>query len=192
MYGRLWNFCTGLALAQALIACVGTAVAQAVPDVDKPPIDPPKPRWTIGEQKDRLDGKIIVVAQKIASETTLYPHLRKPITNKHAALQISCNKGNTVIYFAVDGSLIGSRDTRVSYRIDEMPPVANLRWNASEDHSAVGIWESGRAVSFVKKLMPSKKIFIRIEHNVFGTTEAEFDTTELAEAMKPIRATCRW
>ncbi len=181
-----------LILTPIYIAAMPSMAARAEPSVDNSPSNPPKLQWRIEEQKDKLDGKSITVAQKLAFDTTLYPHLRKPITNKQAALQVSCNKGNTIIYFAVEGSLVGSRDNRVSYRIDETQPVTNLRWVASEDHSAVGIWDSTRAIAFIKKLIPSKKIFVRIEHNVFGTTEAEFDTSDLADAMKPVRSACRW
>lgn len=180
-----------LMIVLALIASlIGEASAQNASDPKGNTAAPL--RWRTEVKTDKLDGSRMTIIQKTAFDTTLYPQRRPVVYDKLAVFQIACHKGKTILYFAVDDTLIASTKTNISYRIDGNAPAVDRYWEASADHTAIGIWSPKGAIAFLKPLLTAKKIFIRVEHNVFGRTEAEFDMTQFSEAIKPIRAACKW
>lgn len=170
-----------LAIALAIGAFASGAIAQELPD-----------RWIPSEQTDGFDGKKVVGATAPSRSTGYFPQRRPALMDKTANLRVFCAKGETVVYVELANELIGGRGVRVSYKVDDKPPVENQRWDASTDSTAVGFWGGKRAIALATVIEHSKELTIRTNHDVFGQMEAKFETSGAKKYFDPIRAACKW
>lgn len=165
------------ALAVSLLVVGATATAEA--------------GWDYSEDIDRLDGRKTVAVVAATKDTTISPQRERSRTGRESFLVVACQKGKPAFYYTIPRQLVAGHSARVSYRLDDLPPETNRRWDISDDHTSVGSWGSS-AVPFLKRAMTAKTLMIRTEDSVFGQTEAVFDITGLGTAIQPVRQACRW
>jgi hypothetical protein len=152
------------------------------------------PAWAAGwqnyERLDKLGGKTDARLQ--AKETTIFPHRRAPDREHIGKMEFRCIKGGTTsIAVGIDRQLVAGHSATVRYRLDDSKPASAENWTATTENEGIGI--TGKAaVAFTKRLLSAKTMFVSIEDNVFGTTEMSFDIEWRAEAIKPVRAACKW
>lgn len=141
--------------------------------------------WSVSNSIDKLDGTRTTSAVLTTLRATIYPHRRTPEQNVLAAFSIQCSDGKAMATIFLPNQLVAGHVTPTSYRIDQRKPVRG-RWIASEDSTGVGRWDHKQAVALTKELAGGSEMFVRIEHNVFGTTEATFDISRSQEALSQL------
>lgn len=161
-----------VAIALAAIACATPALA-----------------WIPEIQEDRLDGKSSLVLWRNSADGEMRPQ-RQPSKHVTGMFVIRCQAKAVKFIISVPGALVASSLSRVDYRVGELAPVRNQRWESSSDMTAVGSWKTGPAVLFLRAAAKSDELFVRITDDVFGITELTFDVSGLAEEMKARTSEC--
>jgi len=167
-----------------------TPNAAAPPRQETAPLQP-MADWRSTDEVDRITGKRSVRVSTTQFSTTLQPNRRPTRTGQPGSFQFQCEGGRLSVYFYVLNELIASYCQVVQYRIDDRPPVTTRAWNSSTDSSAVGVWTHDAAVRLMRSLQTANRLLIRVQHDAFGQTEAEFNLRGIEVALIPIREACR-
>lgn len=147
--------------------------------------------WDRTQSVDRLDGTVSQELRLTAESTIISPHRRAPINSQMAQILVTCDPKNLVAVVGVAGQLVAGSKSKVSYRIDQQPPVVTTSWSAATSNDSIGLWTKKSAAPLLERLSKAKELFVRIEHDVFGTTEAVFKLDGMAEAIDPLKKSCR-
>jgi hypothetical protein len=179
----------------AAAATQGAAPATA-PVPAPPPSDihepPPDVRWQYSDTLDRITGKRMVRAVFMTTTFVRIPQRRPPEVGVKGGLEFRCDDKTTSVTIWIPNALMAGSSASVVYRIDDRAPVTTRSWRASTDYSALGIWDTRRAVAFAKTLFGAQTLAVRIHDTVFGTTEATFDLRHLPHRLRQVRTACRW
>ncbi|RCS25253.1 hypothetical protein DUT91_00010 [Phyllobacterium salinisoli] len=112
---------------------------------------------------------------------------------QNARLLIRCMESKSTIYFNFGDHFLadiqGYGD--ITFRVDERK-AEKRGFDESTDHSALGLWSGGTAIPFVKKLIGGKKLVVRATPYNESPITATFDLRGMDEAIKPLRAACKW
>lgn len=157
---------------------------------DKIPKAQPQPsKWKISETTSDLDRSRVVSISLDADKTRIG---RGMADQPWSFLLLRCRERKTeltVVFSSTVGA--GIRPIKVDYRIGSSKPVTTA-WDVSQDRKAYGPWDKPVTIPIVKEMMNSDELFVRGNDEHYGTTEALFKLAGLAEAVKPIRETCKW
>jgi type VI secretion system protein VasI len=114
--------------------------------------------------------------------------------NEPAALILRCKENSTNVYFAsstmLGDSIIADSQT-VTYRMDDRRAV-NSNWNLSTDRKAAGLWSGQSAIPFLKQILGTRQLFLRMDPHLGNRIEAQFDVSGLERAIGPLRTACGW
>lgn len=147
--------------------------------------------WKLERQTDRLDSaETVAVVLRSPDATSRSPRRSEEMVQ--AKLVISCRKASPTFLFLVENHLLAGHSARVSYRIDDNPPVTGDGWSKSTDNTAVGFWGGDRPLAMTGRISRGKQLFIRVDDNIFGRTEAIFNVQGLSNAIEPVARHCRW
>lgn len=168
----------------------------AIDSTDSSPQTAAKPRvspWKFQVETDRITGAKTVAIWQSNRNGTVSPHRRASLPNVETTMMLVCRGGNKrQIVIRFDSQLVASHRQTVNYRIDNRQPVTTTRWDASADSTSVGLWSSSQVDAFFRSISNGSKLLFRIQHNVFGTAETEFDLTGVDTASEPLRSACNW
>jgi hypothetical protein len=166
------------------------------PAIDSSPQTAAKPQtspWKFQVETDRITGAKTTAIWQSNRNGTISPHRRVASRNVETTMLLICRGGNKrEIVIRFGDQLVASHRQAITYRIDNRQPVTSTRWDAATDSAAVGLWSSSQVDAFFRSISNGAKLLFRIEHDVFGTAETEFDLTGVNTASEPLRLACNW
>jgi len=80
---------------------------------------------------------------------------------------------------------------QVEYRVDDRP-AKTRNFDESTDNSALGLWDGGSAIPFIKELIGGTTLIMRFTPFNESPTTARFDISGLESALEPLRNECGW
>lgn len=115
-------------------------------------------------------------------------------TNRDArALLVACVEGETRLYVDVQKYLLTDyqrRTVRVTYRIDQRPPVT-VNWGTSTSGRATGLW--GRdAIPLIRALLDGEELLLRVVEQNNQQHQMTFSLKGFRNAAQAVAEACRW
>ncbi len=110
-----------------------------------------------------------------------------------ATLLVRCQENTTSAYFILNDLHLADIQTygKIEYRVDEKP-MQSRSFVASTDNKALGLWNGGRSIPFLKELLGSQRLIIRATPYNESPVTAKFDTRGFDTAVVELRETCSW
>ncbi|EAN0852604.1 type VI secretion protein [Salmonella enterica] len=151
------------------------AKAETLPDVGK---------WQTSTETSPVDDSKNIYLS-LSAEQTISTGLDHGVTPQ---IWITCREKKTNLY--IDWStFLGTEETEVLYRLGKnKAKVAN--WDMSTDNKAV--FYRGNVVSFIKTLMQTNTMFVRVVPYGESPVSTSFTITGLKDAIKPLQQACGW
>jgi type VI secretion system protein VasI len=146
-------------------------------------------KWKVKTQKSKLDDSANISLQ-LPSVDLLRDRFGSV---KYLSLHLRCAEGATVLYFHFGGLFMSNIESggRISYRFDTEKANSALM-SASNDHEALGLWDSNGAIAFAKKISKAKSLYIRATPHSESTVSGSFELDGIEEALVTLRKACRW
>lgn len=172
-----------------IAAPLATTVEPATSDpvADALPEDPGK--WIVSEDKSAFDDTRTVVLS-VESNEVVRGQFGPP---GPAMLYIRCMENTTVTYLWLNDLFLSDLEGfgAVDYRLDERE-ATSVRMTSSTDNKALGLWDGGSSIPFVKELIESSKIVLRATPFNESPVEFSFDLAGIQAAITPLREACVW
>lgn len=149
------------------------------------------------------DSEWVVKTQvsKLTDQKGVYLSLqsKEPVScrfnqSQRAVLSIRCHEDTTAIYISADCHLTSSSYNdygQLTYRVDDSPS-AKINLSESTDNKSLGAWDGGKAIPFIKKLLPGKNLVVQFTPFNESPKMAEFNIAGLDKAIEPLREQCKW
>ena len=167
-----------------IVAPVSTASPAST---EKAPED--RGNWVISEEKSAFDDSRTVVLSLKSNE---------PIRGQFgaaapASIYLRCQENSTSLYLVLNDLFLADIQGfgTVDYRIDETKADA-LRMSNSTDNKALGLWDGGSAIPFIKKLSAGKTVVFRATPFNESPVEFSFNLSGLGAAVVPLKEACGW
>lgn len=115
----------------------------------------------------------------------------------HAELTIRCKEDTTALVlnfgeYLGDDSLSVYEDWKnVTMRLDKNPPVTR-RMDVATNNEAVGFWNGGQSIPFIKKMLGAEQLVVRITPYGENSREMVFPVSGLEHFIEPLRRNCGW
>lgn len=161
--------------------------ATSEPVADALPEDPGK--WVISEDKSAFDDTRTVILS-IASDEPIRGQFGSP---GPAMLYLRCMENTTVTYLWLNDLFLSDLEGYgvVDYRLDERD-ATSVRMTSSTDNKALGLWDGGSSIPFLKQLIGARNIVFRATPFNESPVEFGFDLAGLEAAITPLREACVW
>lgn len=174
--------CGTIADSQQRLACYDMKYKPAVSDSKKS-------AWHIEESVSKLDD-----SKSVAMLVSSDEQIRKRFGGSDTAdLFIRCHEGSTSLYFVFADHFLSSVQGygQLTYRLDnEKPKTVNL--SESSDNKALGLWNGGSAIPFIKKMLGHNSMVVRLTPYSESPITATFQISGIDDAIKGLRSTCKW
>ena len=175
------------------IAIVPT-VAAAVPAAPEPEPEPEpevesKGAWRVEEDTSAFDDSKTVVLSIESSDT-----IRGQFGPAGpASMYLRCQENTTVVYLWLNDLFLSDIQGfgTVEYRIDGQK-AQSARMTTSTDNKALGLWNGGKAIPFIKRLEGGQTVVMRATPFNESPVEFSFDLTGLDTAIAPLKEACSW
>jgi type VI secretion system protein VasI len=144
--------------------------------------------WTVREEQSKMDDSKTVVVS-LESEEALSKRFGG---SDKASLIIRCQENETSVYFIMADHFLSSVQGygEVTFRLDSAKP-RTVGMSESTDNKALGLW-GGSAVGFVKKMIGHDSMVVRVTPFNESPLTTTFPITGIDDALKPLRAACKW
>jgi len=161
----------------------------AVPDSEAEVLPASKGRWIVTEDTSAFDDSRTVVLT-IESNETIRGQFGGP---GPATMFLRCKENRTVLYLWLNDLFLSDIQGFgvVDYRIDDQK-AATARMESSTDNKALGLWDGGKSIPFLKKFMGGHRVVFRATPFNESPVEFSFDLTGLETAISPLREACSW
>lgn len=145
--------------------------------------------WDVRVNKSALDDSTTVVI----STTSSAPIRSRFDGMKNADLLLRCKENTTSAYFIFAGQFMSDIQGfgRIDYRVDDTK-AKHVNARASTDNEALGLWNGGSAIPFIKGIMGGNSLYVRATPYNESMIEMTFPISGLEEAIKPLREACHW
>jgi type VI secretion system protein VasI len=137
--------------------------------------------WQVRDQVNPLDDTRTVDLALVATGGAA-------AGDRPAILNLRCQSGETEVYINWRTHL-GS-GAQVATRIGAAE-VDRRQWSTSSNQQAT-FYPRNDAVAFIKALMAADRLVAQVAPSAGNPITAAFDTDGLANAVKPLRQSCRW
>jgi len=146
-------------------------------------------KWVVSESESQFDDTPLVI---------LHLESRDEVRGRYGdtttpSLILRCMENTTSLFINPGGHFLSDIQGygRVTYRIDDNQASA---WNmtASTDNEVLGLWNGGKSIPQIKKLVQGESLLIRLTPYNESPLEFGFDLPGLGEAIKPLRKACNW
>lgn len=172
------------------VACYDLlATTLGTPPNRAPAVALPTTHWIVRSERSRIDDSTNVWVAVRSSEryADRFGNFHQP------TLYIRCMEDTTAIILDMDSEFMS--DTRdfgtVIFRIDDQP-ATSIGMIASTDHMALGIWNGGTSIPWVRRLFGGHELVVRATPFNESTREFSFQIAGLEEAIVPLRTACHW
>lgn len=142
--------------------------------------------WTNREEVSGLDRSKTQIALLPAVEART-----KSTLPQKAAIVVRCREGKTDFYVSFTDIVDGMQPVKVDYRINDGSSRRDV-WQNSQDFQGYGTWNSPRTIPLLKELLSADELYVRGDAGAMGVSEARFKLEGMAEAIAPVRQSCRW
>jgi type VI secretion system protein VasI len=146
-------------------------------------------KWRVTEDVSKFDDtrKVFI---RLTSEDK---HPGRFGGQESSYLAIACRENTTSLWMTFAGSFMSSDagDGTVTYRIDS-EASKKRQFRESNDNSALGLWNGGSSIPFIKGMIGKDKLVVRATPFSESSVTATYDIRGLDEAIKPLRAACNW
>lgn len=110
-----------------------------------------------------------------------------------AVMHLRCKENRTVLYLWLNDLFLSDIQGfgTVELRIDNQK-AQSVRMAASTDNKALGLWDGGSSIPFIKKLLSGQTVVFRATPYNESPVEFSFDLTGLERAIAPLKEACSW
>ncbi len=163
-------------------------------DVEEPNVgaqaDPAnKGAWVISEEKSAFDdSRTVVVSLRSDQE------IRGQFGGSGPAfLYLRCLENTTSAFITMNDLFLADIQGfgKVDYRIDTRK-AQSKQMSASTDNKALGLWDGGASIPFIKSLLDGEKAAFRATPFNDSPTEFSFSLAGIDAASAPVREACKW
>lgn len=160
-------------------AFVETDVEQPIPQSD----------WSVRVDRSALDDSKTVVLTLSSKDQFLSQYSQL----ESGTLIIRCMENTTSLYTIWGGHFMSDNGNsgRVDYRVDDKT-ASRVSMRESSDNKALGLWNGGQSIPFIKRLFDAKQLYIRATPYSESAVEMSFNITGLQKAIEPLREACSW
>lgn len=153
---------------------------------------PPPPagsQWRVSEERSRLDDSRSVYM----ALDSLQPVVNQYGQSRRLLMMLRCQENTTSAFIIWADHFMSDHQGkgRVSYRIDDRP-AGRVNMTASTDNQALGLWNGGSAIPFIKRLFDGDELYVRATPFSESPVEAVFPITGVEDAIEPLREACNW
>jgi type VI secretion system protein VasI len=147
-------------------------------------------KWRIEREKSAMSDTYNVFASLSTSEQVSCRQYGAPST---MTLWLRCMENTTSVIVSGNCHLAsGFYDYgKVTYRLDDTK-AKTRSFEASTDNSALGLWNGGEAIPFIKDMFDKEKLLVRLTPFGMNPVEVSFDIAGTEDAVKDLRAACSW
>lgn len=146
-------------------------------------------RWVVSEDRSAFDDSRTVVLS-MESDDDIRGQFGP---SRPASLYLRCMENTTVVYLVLNDLFLSDIQGfgKVEYRIDD-GKAGSVSMTASTDNKALGLWNGGSSIPFIKKLIEGERVVFRA--TPFNESPVEFvvDLAGLETAIVPLREACSW
>lgn len=149
----------------------------------------PQSEWFVKVDQSALDDSKTVILT-LDSKTQFYDQYGQL---KNGTLIIRCMENTTSLYIIWGGHFMSdSRNGgRVDYRVDDKK-ASRVNMVESNDNKALGLWNGGKSIPFIKKLLGANQLYVRATPFSESAVQMSFNIAALDKAIEPLRETCKW
>lgn len=165
------------------LACF-SSLAGSTPASTPAPTPSVPSKWKVHSKVEKLDGTTTVTLV-LDSSDTVSPQYGRP---EAATIFVRCLNNKTEFFIAWPEFLGIGRGIEVRWRADNMP-ITTEAWSPSTDGKAAF---SPNPVAFLKKLADRSELLLSVSPFGKVATTLTFPVAGLEEALKPLRAACKW
>ena len=110
-----------------------------------------------------------------------------------ATLMLRCTENTTSMFLATDCHLASGHGGygNIDLRIDD-EAAFDLSFEASTNNRALGLWNGGRAIGPIKRLLGADRLLMRFTPYAENAQTVKFPISGLDEAIIPLREACNW
>lgn len=138
--------------------------------------------WDISEERSPIDDSVRITAFLLPKNT------EKTISSMRGpSIMLRCRDNVTSVYYSHGKFAVNDR-VKISYRLGNSAPKSD-RWTRSSDREAVGLWDGGRAIPFMKELKNGTTLAVQT-HDPYS--EAVFDLGNVENVVSKISSACNW
>lgn len=166
---------------------VGTAPDEQQAVVETETEDP-------GKWQKRVDVSVLTddknVFLSLASENEIAGRYNSP---GNGTLLLRCMENTTSAIFSFNENFMSDIQGygQVEYRIDDNA-LAEISTNTSTDNMALGLWNGGSSIPFIKKLLAGDQLIIRATPYSESPMTLTYDVRGLEVAIGELRESCGW
>jgi type VI secretion system protein VasI len=140
-------------------------------------------KWVFNEDKSPMDDSVRLSAGLIPRKVSY-----TGIGDGEAFLLLRCHENKTSIVLSTNMFMMDD-GVSVTTRLGEEKATTS-RWTRSSDYKAVGLWDGGKAIPFIRALATKNTLVVRVEAK--DRLDAEFDLGNVAEAAQKVAGACKW
>lgn len=145
--------------------------------------------WRVSEDKSAFDDSRTVVLSLSSDQ---------PIAGRFGAanpaeIYLRCQENSTSLYLVLNDQFLSDIQGfgSVDYRIDEQK-ASVARMTASTDNQALGLWDGGKSIPLIKKLLTGNSVVFRATPFNESPIEFSFTLAGLKNAVRPLKEACVW
>mgnify|MGYP003651987264 CR=1 FL=1 len=146
----------------------------------------PAQAWDRHVSISPVDDSKTVVLQQVA-EAAHSGTLGFPV---RARLVLRCMENTTSLHINV-GIFLGLDATDVITRIDK-EQAETRRWRISTDHKAMGLWNGGASIPYIRRLVGKTALFVRVTPYGERPVELLFNIEGLRDELPELAEACNW
>jgi type VI secretion system protein VasI len=144
--------------------------------------------WLVRTETSKIDDSTNVFLSLVSEDHTSCRF--KP--NAHS-IHIACRENTTSLWIGFGECFMSSVQGkgRVTYRLDT-DSAKNRNFRESNNNMALGLWDGGQSIPFIKEMLGHEKMFVRATPFSDSAVSAEYKISGLDEAIEPLREACNW
>ena len=147
-------------------------------------------KWVVSESVSKIDDYKTVTLYLTSDDKFAGRYSRESASGN---LVVRCMENTTSAYFSMGDHFLADVQGygRVTYRIDDAQ-ARTEGFSESTDNKALGLWNGGRAIPFIKRMMEGDAMVVRITPFNQSAITTNFTIAGLTEAVAPLREACGW
>lgn len=145
--------------------------------------------------------QVEVKTSAMTDQTDVYMSLtsNEPVPSKFgmgsapATLFVRCHEDTSAVFVTFNDHFMADIQGygRVEYRLDKQKMTA-VNMDTSTDNKALGLWQGGRAIPFIKTMFDHDTLILRATPFNESAITLTFDIRGLKESSEKLRSACKW